>query len=124
MKKLIARFMVTAALVGGAVGMAGCTGGSQPVEVSEDAVIIDVRTPEEYAEGHLEGAVLMDLNSGDFAQTMPTLDPEGEYLVYCRSGNRSGQAVSLMKDAGFTNVTDLGSFKSASKTTGIPLVTD
>ncbi len=116
--------MVTAALVGGAVGMAGCTGGSQPVEVSEDAVIIDVRTPEEYAEGHLEGAVLMDLNSGDFAQTMPTLDPEGEYLVYCRSGNRSGQAVSLMKDAGFTNVTDLGSFKSASKTTGIPLVTD
>ncbi len=92
------------------------------VTVNEDTVIVDVRTPEEYASGHLEGAQLLDLNSGEFEAALPQLSPETEYLVYCRSGNRSAQAMKLMEDAGFTDVTNLGSVEEAAEATGIPIV--
>lgn len=87
-------------------------------------MIVDVRSPSEYEAGHLNGAVLLDLNAGQFAAELPTLDPEAEYLVYCRSGNRSGQAVAMMEGEGFVNVTDLGSMENASEVTGIEIVTD
>lgn len=90
--------------------------------MSADAIIIDVRTPEEYAVGHLEGAQLLDLNGGQFAAEYMNLDPEAEYYVYCRSGNRSGQAVAMMTDAGFTNVTNLGSLEQAAESTGLVIV--
>lgn len=69
--------------------------------------VIDVRTPEEYAEGHIEGAQLIDFYSDTFAEEIAALDPDGEYLVYCRSGNRSGQAVTLMQQSGIDQVWDL-----------------
>lgn len=84
--------------------------------------MIDVRTPGEYAGGHLEGAVLLDLNSGAFAAAIPSLEPDAEYVVYCRSGNRSGQAVAMMEQAGFANVTDLGGVGDAAAATGLPIV--
>jgi phage shock protein E len=62
--------------------------------------VIDVRTPEEFAAGHVEGALLIDVSTPDFAARIAALDPEGEYLVYCRSGNRSAQAVATMRDTG------------------------
>lgn len=62
--------------------------------------VIDVRTPEEFAAGHVEGALLIDVSAPDFAERIAELDPEGEYLVYCRSGNRSAQAVATMRDTG------------------------
>lgn len=96
--------------------------GSDPVEVSADTIILDVRSPEEYALGHLDGAQLLDLNSGQFQAVLPDLDPEAEYIVYCRSGNRSGQAAAMMADAGFENVTDLGTMQNASNATGIEIV--
>lgn len=96
--------------------------GAEPVAVSESTIIVDVRTPAEYAEGHLEGAELFDLNGGDLAAAIPTMDPNAEYVVYCKSGNRSSQAVKLMLDAGFTNVTDLGSMSQAESATGLPVV--
>ncbi len=92
--------------------------------MSPQTVVIDVRTPEEYDAGHLEGATLLDLNGGEFAAALPTLDPQAQYVVYCRSGNRSGQAVKMMEDAGFTSVTNLGSVEEASSSTGLPIVTD
>lgn len=92
--------------------------------MSPQTVVIDVRTPEEYDAGHLEGATLLDLNGGEFAAALPTLDPQAQYVVYCRSGNRSGQAVKMMEDAGFTSVTNLGSVEAASSSTGLPIVTD
>lgn len=95
---------------------------AEAVDVSSDTIIIDVRSAEEYAAGHLEGARLLDLNSGEFAASLPDLDPTASYVVYCRSGNRSGQATSMMIDAGFTDVTDLGSMQNASGSTGIPVV--
>ena len=63
--------------------------------------VIDVRTPEEYAEGHIDGAQLIDFYSDTFGDDIAALDPDGEFLVYCRSGHRSGQAVGLMRELGF-----------------------
>ena len=71
---------------------------------------------------HQEGATLLDFNDGEVAAAIPNLDPEAEYVVYCRSGNRSSQATAMMEQAGFTNVVNLGSLEQASSSTGIPVV--
>lgn len=72
-----------------------------------DLVILDVRTPEEFAEGHLEGAIMIDFYEPDFADRLAELDPNVPYLLYCRSGNRSGQTTTIMEGLGFTNVADI-----------------
>jgi rhodanese-related sulfurtransferase len=74
----------------------------------DDLVVVDVRTPEEFAEGHLEGAELLDIYDPAFRDGVDGLDRDAAYLVYCRSGNRSGQAVALMEELGFTEVYDAG----------------
>lgn len=94
------------------------------VEVPDGAVIIDVRTPDEYAEGHLEGAINVNLQSGSFEQEIAEQPVDGTYIVYCRTGNRSAQAVAIMSELGFTDVTDAGGISDASAATGIPIVTD
>lgn len=72
--------------------------------LSDDVTILDVRTPQEFAEGHIAGAVNVDVSSPDFAQQVSELDPEGTYAVYCRSGNRSRTAMAAMQDAGLSDV--------------------
>jgi rhodanese-related sulfurtransferase len=84
--------------------------------------VIDVRTPEEFAEGHIEGATMIDFYSSTFSDDIAALDPSAEYLVYCRSGNRSGQAVSLMRSLGITQVYDLDGGVIAYGAAGLPLV--
>ena len=71
------------------------------------AEVIDVRTPEEFAAGHIEGAVNIDIAGPDFATRLSQLDPTKTYAVYCRSDNRSGVATTQMADSGFTSVFDL-----------------
>ncbi len=73
----------------------------------EDLVILDVRTEEEFAEGHIDGAVMIDFYSDDFADQIADLDPDVPYLLYCRSGNRSGQTTAIMQDLGFSDVADI-----------------
>lgn len=121
------RRLITVPLAAAAVllGLAACSSGPSSagtVEVGANTIILDVRTAEEYAGGHLEGSQLLDFNSGEVAAAIPSLDPEAEYLVYCRSGNRAGQAIALMEQAGFTNVTNLGSLEQAAQATGIAVV--
>ena len=70
-------------------------------------VILDVRTPGEFAEGFIEGAQMIDFQSGNFEAEIGSLDKDVTYAVYCRSGNRSGQAVKIMQDAGFLNLFNL-----------------
>ena len=70
--------------------------------------IIDVRTPAEFAEGHLPGAVNIDIASPDFAAQVSTLDPSAPYAVYCRSGNRSASALGEMAAVGMTGAYHLG----------------
>lgn len=88
----------------------------------ERIVLLDVRTPEEYAAGHLEGARLIDYLAGDVHAAIPSLDPELGYLVYCRAGHRSGFTVELLEQAGFTNAANLGSLEEAALATGLPIV--
>ncbi|MFA6458924.1 MAG: rhodanese-like domain-containing protein [Candidatus Paceibacterota bacterium] len=69
--------------------------------------VIDVRTPEEYASGHIEGAINIDFYAPDFTQQLEKLSKAGAYSIYCRSGSRSGKALDIMKDLGFTDFKDL-----------------
>ena len=69
-----------------------------------DFIILDVRTPEEFAEGHLTGAVNMNVLAPDFAARLGTLDKGRTYLVYCRTGNRSTKAVQAMERLAFQSV--------------------
>ena len=69
----------------------------EQLENDDRAVIIDVRTADEVAEGMIEGAQHIDIFGGPaFIQAVEQLDPDKSYYVYCRSGNRSGQALSLI----------------------------
>lgn len=85
-------------------------------------VVLDVRTPEEFATGHLPGATLIDFSAPDFATEIGRLDRAAPYLVYCRSGNRSGQAVAAMAALGFTDVTDVDGGIAAWSAARLPLV--
>ncbi len=102
-------------LLGGLAVLSSC-GGDEPstsgapaagrasaeAALDEDAVVIDVRTPEEYDAGHIDGAQLLDIQSATFAAGVEELDPELTYVVYCRSGNRSAAATDQMTAAGLT----------------------
>ena len=91
-------------------------------DAPDDLVILDVRTPEEYAEGHLEGAVLVDFYDADFADQLAELDPDVPYLVYCRSGNRSGQALPIMEQLQFGSASDIDGGIIAWADAGLPIV--
>ena len=71
------------------------------------AVLLDVRTPGEFAEGHLDGALNIDLESSAFKAEIAKLDKTLPYFVYCRSGSRSAQAVAIMRTEGIKNITEL-----------------
>jgi len=90
--------------------------------VPADAVIIDVRSAEEFAAGHLEGALNYNVEDGTLAEQLSSLDPNGNYIVYCRSGRRSAVAADMMRAAGFDSVTDLGALETAADSTGRPVV--
>ncbi len=86
-------------------------GASQAVTLladREDVTVIDVRTPAEFAEGHLEDAELVDIYEPAFRDEIDGLDRDGSYVLYCRTGNRSGQAAAFMRELGFTEVYDAG----------------
>jgi phage shock protein E len=77
---------------------------------AEGRTLLDVRTPAEVAEGHLAGALLIDLQGPDFRAAVDELPRDEPYLVYCRSGNRSGQAIEIMRELGFTDLVNGGAF--------------
>jgi rhodanese-related sulfurtransferase len=120
------------ALIASALLLAGCSSSTGAIDlgvtefsakVAEVGVItLDVRTPGEFAEGHVEGARLIDFQSGNFENEIAALDKNATYAVYCRSGNRSGQAVKTMQDAGFTNVFNMNGGVIDWANAGFPLV--
>jgi rhodanese-related sulfurtransferase len=71
---------------------------------TKDAQLVDVRTPEEYSEGHLKGAINYNLNAGDFDSNLNKLDKNKPVMVYCLAGGRSGEAAEKMKEKGFAEV--------------------
>lgn len=91
-------------------------------EGPDDLVVLDVRTPEEFAEGHLADATLVDFYEPDFADQLAGLDRDVPYVLYCRSGNRSGQTLAMMAELGFTDVTEVGGGALAWTDAGLELV--
>lgn len=122
-----------------AIGLAGCSSDdtvatSAPAAVTTigasdlsdvvtdpDVVVLDVRTPAEYAEGHVSGAVNIDVSSPSFGDEIAALDPDITYVVYCRSGNRSADAAAQMVGAGFTDVYDVDAGLATLSSAGVPL---
>jgi rhodanese-related sulfurtransferase len=105
---LIASVLLLAGCSSSASGVTNMNVSEFSQKIKEAGVVtLDVRTPAEFAEGHIEGARLIDFQSGNFESEIAGLDKEATYAVYCRSGNRSGQAVAIMHDAGFHNVYNL-----------------
>ncbi|HEX3003461.1 MAG TPA: rhodanese-like domain-containing protein [Angustibacter sp.] len=85
--------------------------------------LLDVRTPAEFAAGHLPGAVNVDVSSRDFLARLDQLDRAGTYAVYCHSGNRSAAALQMMAQAGFTSAYDLAGGLQAWQDAGGDVVT-
>lgn len=144
MNRTLPALLVTAVLLGGCTASpAPTSGASQPAGATSavgtvqsenlDAPafakltqtpgvrVIDVRTPAEYGSGHLENAVNIDLQSPDFATKIAELPQDGTYALYCRSGNRSAQALQAMKAAGFTRVAHLQGGIGAWQAAGYPV---
>lgn len=75
--------------------------------MKENIIVIDVRTKEEYDSGHIKNAINIDFYSDDFEKEISVLDKNKEYMIYCRSGGRSSEALEIMKEMGFKNVSEL-----------------
>ena len=91
-------------------------------QAPEGLVVLDVRTPDEFATGHLAGAVNLDYYASDFADDLAALDREVPYLLYCRSGNRSAEARETMRGLGFTEVYEIAGGITAWTEAGLPLL--
>ncbi len=91
-------------------------------DMGDRLTIIDVRTPDEFAAGHIDGAVNLDLEGGQFSKLIEELPKNEAYLVYCHTGRRSALAADTMVKAGFTNVRDMGGIADW-EAAGYPVVT-
>jgi rhodanese-related sulfurtransferase len=94
--------------------------GADAIDMKSIAAVIDVRTPDEVATGHLHGSINIDIQGTDFEAQMNELDKSADYVVYCRSGNRAGQAIEWMTQNGFTGkLINAGSVAEAAVATGM-----
>ena len=87
-----------------------------------DFIILDVRTPQEFNNGHIEKAILLDFYSKTYTDEFKRLDKSKIYLIYCRSGNRSGKTLDLIKNMGFSRVYNMGQGINGWRSMGFPIV--
>lgn len=122
--------MIAALLL--SIGLAACSAPSSIAPASADSLIraqvedkdfrlVDVRTPEEFAQGHLAGAALVDFKSPAFADQIAKLPRDAKILIYCRSGHRSGLAIRQMQSMGFKDVRDIAGGINAWMSAGLPV---
>jgi len=90
--------------------------------ISQGAGVLDVRTPQEFAQGHLDGAVNIDVTNPDFQSQVASLDKNATWVVYCHSGSRAATAISEMSTMGFTDLSNAGGFDALAND-GIPWTT-
>lgn len=88
----------------------------------KDVQLVDVRTPNEVAAGKIEGAVSIDYYGKNFKEEIAKLDKGETIAVYCRSGGRSGRAMSILKELGFTKIYNLSSGMSGWQSNKMPVV--
>lgn len=120
MNKLFKSVVGLLAAIGLVFGLTACA--SQPLDMTKVTSVIDVRTSAEYAAGHLDGAVNIDVEANDFATEVGKLDTAGTYVLYCHSGRRAGLAKDQMSSMGFKNVSNAGGLSDAAAATGLPVV--
>lgn len=126
LRRTLRRLALAAALVATLGTAAACStaedaGLSAAEALPANTMLIDVRTPAEFAEGHLDGAVNIPVELPTFTAQVDLLDPDMDYLVYCRTGRRADVAIKYMAPLGFTT-TNLGSLEDASEATGVRIV--
>lgn len=90
---------------------------------AEEVKLIDVRTPEEYNEGYIKGAINIDWNAGDFETAVSQFGKDQKIYLYCKSGTRSGHAFELLKKLGYKNVFNLAGGITAWKAAQLPVET-
>ena len=125
MKKIITTVIAVGLL------LTGCSSSSSATNLDSKAfsnkiaepgvVILDVRTAGEFAAGHIEGAINIDVEGMQFESGIANLDKTATYAVYCHSGRRSGIAVDKMADAGFTSLFNLNSGIADWQANGFPV---
>lgn len=91
------------------------------IETSADAVLLDVRTPEEFQQGHIPGAVLIPVQELEARIAELAAFRDKDVLVYCRSGNRSMTAAKILEQAGFTMIYNLGGGINSYSSGGYPI---
>ncbi len=84
-------------------------------------VVLDVRTPEEFGEGHIEGATMIDFKAPDFESKISELDRDQTYLVHCRSGSRSTNSLATFEKLGFKHIIHLDGGFNAWQEAGEPV---
>ena len=90
---------------------------------SKECLLIDVRSPDEYLSGHIKGSATIDFYSPEFEHKFRFIDVNQCMLLYCNTGNRSGQAVHILKnELGFTNIVHLKDGMEAWEEAGYELV--
>lgn len=90
---------------------------------TKSPVVIDIRTPEEHAASYIAPTNLtLDYYAPDFNEQLARLDRNAAYLIYCRSGRRTGAALQVMKDLGFTDIHDIAGGLLAWTAAGLPVV--
>lgn len=126
MIRVVAVLLLTALALTGCSGTATTDEGVRTVAAAEaqqlvedGAVVIDVRTPEEFASGHLADARNIDVQSDSFHAEVADLDRDATYVLYCRSGARAGAAGEMMREMGFTDVANAGGFEDLASA-GLP----
>ncbi|MFQ5627312.1 MAG: rhodanese-like domain-containing protein [bacterium] len=87
-----------------------------------DFIILDVRTAVEFQSGHIENAICVDFKSADFKQKLAELDKNKTYLLHCRSGNRSGQALKVFQELGFKKIIHINRGMLDWQASGLPVV--
>lgn len=87
-----------------------------------DFIILDLRTPREFKSGHIGKAILLDYYSKTFTDELKRLDKSKIYLIYCRSGNRSGKTLDLVKKMGFSHVYNMDQGIKGWRSKGFPVV--
>ena len=103
-----------------AVGSLAACSNANSIDMKTIAAVIDVRTPDEVATGHLHSSINIDIQGADFESQMNQLDKAKNYVVYCHSGNRAGQAITWMQQNGFTGkLYNAGSVADAAVATGM-----
>lgn len=107
--KTIIHFVFLAVAV---TGMYSCSAQQPKVDV-KNAFLVDVRTPEEFAEGSVKGAINIPLN--EIGLRLTEFKDKQQIVVFCRSGNRSSQAEAILKQNGFSNVVNGGTWQMVDK---------